>query len=150
MRSGNSFGWFGLKWCWCAPRLWGDGGGGTARTHRLQVVHADGELPQHQQQVQLRVQKRDVAHLQESKHQPGTERSSETLPEASASAAGPCTGRFKSAPEGLAELPGRPLSRLTSDQSALAQVASQGSQRSRRLTGARGEILELTSQHTHV
>lgn len=44
--------------------------GGVARTHRLQVVHADGELPQRQQQVQLRAQKRDVAHLQESEHQP--------------------------------------------------------------------------------
>lgn len=123
--------------------------GGMARTHRLQVLHADGELPQHQQQVQLRVQKRDVAHLQESKHQPGTERS-ETLPEASASAAGPCTGRFKRAPEGLTELPGRPLSRSTSNQSPLAQVASQGSQRSLRLSDACGKILELMSQHTDV
>lgn len=36
-----------------------------ARTHRLQVVHADGELPQRQQQVQLFAQEGDVAHLQE-------------------------------------------------------------------------------------
>lgn len=77
-------------------------------------------------------------------------RCSETLPEASASAAGPCTGRFERAPEGLTELPGRPLSRSTSNQSPLAQVASQGSQRSLRLTDACGEILELMSQHTDV
>lgn len=43
---------------------------GWWRTHRLQVIHADGQLPQRQEQVELRAQKWDVAHLEESECQP--------------------------------------------------------------------------------
>lgn len=35
------------------------------RTHRLQLLHAGGDLPQRQQQVQLCAQEGDVAHLEE-------------------------------------------------------------------------------------
>lgn len=60
-----------------------------ARTHRLQVLHADGELPQRQQQVQLCAQEGDVAHLEERGRQVDREQ-----PEVSRSAAGWAAGCY--------------------------------------------------------
>lgn len=97
-----------------APGGWGE------RTHRLQVLQADGELPQRQQQIQLCAQKRDVAHLQESEHQhrecttgAGAASCSETLAEASAGRYEMVSGAWKQS----TELARRPLSPLTSNQS---------------------------------
>lgn len=93
---------------------------GGERTHRLQVLQADGELPQRQQQIQLCAQKRDVAHLQESEHQPHERTTSagaascfETLAEASAHRSETASDARKRSPE----LTRRPLSPLTSNQS---------------------------------